>query len=174
MITYNLMNHKDFQSIKKGDIFYGKIYGEYKQEEAASDAFYNTDADEPEWEVEAVSGAFYCADSVYKRADSQFVKSNNEEKVKNLIALIKELLPKEPRSFYTSGISGVYDPGFWTNGSEILCPSEEKCEMLAEFFKDVVSEDSNVTVLTGYYDPFEDSNNEEPDDMTGFYYIQFE
>lgn len=93
----------------------------------------------------------------------------DKEKVKYFISLIFELLPKIPRSFDTSD-----NPGFWTNGSEILCPSETECEILASFLTDLVSEFSNCTIITGYYDPFEDAENDESDDMSGFYYIRFE
>lgn len=49
-----------------------------------------------------------------------------------------------------------------------------ECEILAEFFKDVLKEVSTLTVKTGYYDPFKDAENGEQDDNTGFYYIDFE
>lgn len=69
-------------------------------------------------------------------------------KANMFIKLLMELLPNQPRSFDTAD-----DPGFWTNGNEILCPTEMECEILAEFFK---------------------AENGEQDDNTGFYYIDFE
>ena len=90
-------------------------------------------------------------------------------KANMFIKLLMELLPNQPRSFDTAD-----DPGFWTNGNEILSPTEMECEILAEFFKDVLKEVSTLTVKTGYYDPFKDAENGEQDDNTGFYYIDFE
>ena len=86
-----------------------------------------------------------------------------------LIKLLMELLPNQPRSFDTAD-----DPGFWTNGNEILCPTELECEILADFLEDVLREVSITTVKTGCYDPYEDARNGEQDDNTGFYYIDFE
>ena len=39
-------------------------------EEAARDAFYNYDADEPDWEIETVDGVYYCWDSVVVPKDN--------------------------------------------------------------------------------------------------------
>ena len=91
------------------------------------------------------------------------------EKTNVLIKNLMELLPSQPRSFDTAD-----NPGFWTNGNEILCPTEMECEILAEFLQDVLKEVSTLTVKTGYYDPFEDVENGKQDDNTGFYYIDFE
>lgn len=90
-------------------------------------------------------------------------------KQKEVIDKIIDMLPGEPRSYNTSD-----DPGFWTDGEEILCPSEIECEIIAEFLKDILSEYGNMTVLTGWYDPFEDAANGEQDEKTGFNYIRFE
>lgn len=83
-----------------------------------------------------------------------------------LFRLIIEMLPEQPRSFDTSD-----DPGFWTNGSEILCPSETGCNIVASFLEDIIGSDTTITVHTGYYDPDEDRRNNECDDNTGFYRI---
>ena len=90
-------------------------------------------------------------------------------KQKEVINKIIEMLPREPRSYDTSD-----DPGFWTDGEEILCPSETDCEIVTEFLKDVLSEYGNMTVLTGWYDPCEDAENGEQDGKTGFNYVRFE
>ena len=86
--------------------------------------------------------------------------------------LLKDLLwalPKEPRSDLVDN-----DSGFWTEGAEILCPSEAECEVLANFMEDVLQGLSSITVQTGHYDPEEDVRNSEVDEYTGFYYIRFE
>lgn len=90
-----------------------------------------------------------------------------ENKSKELWKLIMELLPREPRSYDTAD-----DPGFWTDGYQILCPSEAECDMVVEFLTDVFSE-TNIVVLTGY-DPEEDARNGEQDDCTGFYCIRID
>jgi len=90
-------------------------------------------------------------------------------KTKALLNTIFEMLPSQPKSFDTAD-----DPGFWTNGNEILCPSETDCEIIAEFLRDLFREYSNIDVHTGYYDPFEDARSGEQDDNTGFYYIDFD
>lgn len=78
-------------------------------------------------------------------------------------------LPKEPRSDNPND-----DPGFWTNGTDILCPSEMECEAVADFIEDILREESTMTVHTGYYDPEEDDKTGERDRCTGFHYIDFD
>ncbi len=85
-----------------------------------------------------------------------------------LLNMLLEHLPREPRSYDTSD-----DPGFWSDGDMILCPSETDCGIVADFLQDMLR-DSTVTVTTGYFDPFEDQRNNECDDYTGFHYISFE
>ena len=86
----------------------------------------------------------------------------------NLLAMLLEQLPQQPRSFDTAD-----DPGFWSDGEMILCPTEVECEIVASFLEDIFL-DSTVVVQTVHFDPFEDHNNGEGDDYTGFYYISFE
>lgn len=90
-------------------------------------------------------------------------------KIQALWNSIIDMLPREPRSYDTSD-----DPGFWTNGDEILCPSETDMVIVCSFLDDVFSEYGNYTLITGWYDPFEDANNGETDDCTGFNYIRLE
>ena len=42
------------------------------------------------------------------------------------------MLPREPRSYDISD-----DPGFWTNGDEILCPSETDMHIVCSFLDDI-------------------------------------
>lgn len=92
-----------------------------------------------------------------------------QSKQKQIIDKIIEMLPREPRSYDT-----VNNPGFWANGTEILCPSETECEAVAEFLRDILSKYGNMVIQTGWYDPFEDARNGEQDERTGFCYISFE
>ena len=89
--------------------------------------------------------------------------------VDNLIEQMIQHLPHEPRSYDVND-----DPGFWTNGSDILCPSEFECEAVADFIDDILREESTMTTHTGYYDPKEDARSGETDRCTGFYYIDFD
>lgn len=67
----------------------------------------------------------------------------NQKKIIDLWNGIINMLPPQPRSYDTSD-----DPGFWTNGEEILCPSEAEMEMVYEFLNDIFSEFGNYTLIT--------------------------
>lgn len=82
---------------------------------------------------------------------------------------ILNMLPSQPKRFATSDVFG-----FWTNGEEILCPSEEQMNIVYEFLNDIFSTFENFTLITGWYDPEEDKKSEEQDDCTGFNYIRLE
>lgn len=77
--------------------------------------------------------------------------------------LIITMLPDEPRSTLND------DPGFWTNGELILCPSEIEAETVADFLQDVINEWGTGVITTGYFDPKEDGA--EADECTGFWYV---
>lgn len=94
---------------------------------------------------------------------------SNQKKITNLWNGIINMLPTQPRSYDTAD-----DPGFWTNGEEILCPSEATMEMVYEFLNDIFREFGNYTLITGWYDPYEDAENGEQDDCTGFNYVRLE
>ena len=93
----------------------------------------------------------------------------HQKKITGLWNGIINMLPTQPRSFDTSD-----DPGFWTNGEEILCPSEAEMNMVYEFLNDILREFGNYTLITGWYDPYEDAKNGEQDDCTGFNYVRLE
>ena len=57
--------------------------------------------------------------------------------------------------------------GFWTDGEEILCKTEEQAEAVADFLEDLGFDCLN----TGYYDPVEDKREGCVDDHTGYWYI---
>lgn len=77
-------------------------------------------------------------------------------------------LPKKPRE------DPGNDPGFWTDGCEVLCPSEGGAEVLARIMTDMLGENSAITVTTGWYDPFKTGTDECPADHAGFNYVRFE
>lgn len=93
----------------------------------------------------------------------------NRVGAENLVEQMIRHLPREPRSYDAND-----DPGFWTNGTDILCPSEVECEAVADFIEDILREESTLTVHTGYYDPNEDDRSGERDRCTGFHYIDFD
>lgn len=94
---------------------------------------------------------------------------NDCDNASKALRLILDCLPKQPRSCDIND-----DTGFWSDGDEILCPSEQECEIVADFLEDVLKEISSITVHTGYYDPDEDKRSGEDDYRTGFYYIDFD
>lgn len=55
---------------------------------------------------------------------------------------------------------------FWTDANQILCRTKELCEAVADFLKAL-----GLDVVTGYYDPQEDSRDQMVDHYTGWYYI---
>lgn len=97
----------------------------------------------------------------------------NQKKITDLWNTIINMLPYQPRSDDVSN-SISDDPGFWTNGEEILCPSEAEMNMVYEFLNDIFREFGNYTLITGWYDPYEDAKNGEQDDCTGFNYVRLE
>ena len=60
--------------------------------------------------------------------------------------------------------------GFWTDGEEILCKTEEKASAIADFLEDMGFD----YVQNGYYDPEEDKKNNKVDDHTGFWYVSID
>lgn len=57
--------------------------------------------------------------------------------------------------------------GFWTDGEEILCKSQEAADTVADFLEGCGFAD----LSTGYYDPEEDKRSGTVDEHTGSYYI---
>lgn len=56
----------------------------------------------------------------------------------------------------------------WTNGEDILCETENEAEVIANFLEQLGAvTDAN----TGYFDPEEDSRNDEEDEGTGWHYV---
>ena len=64
---YIIMDLSEFMRIKAGDKIICRIGRKYTTQTATSDAFYNYDANEPDWEIETENG-FFCWDSVYVEA----------------------------------------------------------------------------------------------------------
>ncbi len=60
--------------------------------------------------------------------------------------------------------------GYWTDGMEILCKTEEAAEHLANFLEDIGFDYVN----TGYYDPKEDEADGKVDARTGQWYVSID
>ena len=59
----------------------------------------------------------------------------------------------------------------WTDGEEILCPTEAQAEAIADLLEDC---DPEIVARTGYYDPEEDKRNNEVNDHTGYWYVDID
>lgn len=57
--------------------------------------------------------------------------------------------------------------GFWTDGTDILCKTEEEAKGVANFLQDMGFD----SVSTGYYDPVQDERDGCVDDKTGYWFI---
>lgn len=53
-------------------------------------------------------------------------------------------------------------------GDELICNDEEATEIIADFLDSL-----GLVTCTGYYDPEEDTRNNEVDDRTGWWYITY-
>lgn len=63
----------------------------------------------------------------------------------------------------------------WTNGSEILCATEDAANAIADLLSQLHASDcENLAVTTGYYDPEGDKRNGEEDEYTGWWYVTIE
>ena len=59
----------------------------------------------------------------------------------------------------------------WTDGSEILCETEVMAKIIADMLECITGE--TQTIHYHYYDPEEDERNNEVDDHTGWWYVDF-
>jgi hypothetical protein len=67
------------------------------------------------------------------------------------------------------------DGNIWSVGCEILCKTEEAAEALADMFESLYrSQDEEILINTGYYDPKEDARNGELDRYTGWWYVNID
>lgn len=60
----------------------------------------------------------------------------------------------------------------WSSGDEILCKTESAADAMADLLESLYrSEEQDVLVNTGYYDPEEDKKAGECDRYTGWWYV---
>lgn len=64
------------------------------------------------------------------------------------------------------------EAGFWSDGEMILCPSETSMETMYHFLEEQLNKgNKEYVIVTGYYDPFEDEEDDLVDEYTGYNYI---
>ena len=88
----------------------------------------------------------------------------------NIFERFISALPLNPPEVEIDGVSKVREE-VWTDGIEILCADEATAERIANIL-DAISGEHEAHI--GYYDPFEDAQNGEVDDHTGFYYVDYD
>ena len=87
-MKYTPIPHDLFCTLKKGDKVFCSIFGRIKEETLTQDAFYNSDSDSPEWEIETKNG-FFTSDSVYIKADSHQQNKNNPYDLSSYAAIVE-------------------------------------------------------------------------------------
>lgn len=75
-------------------------------------------------------------------------------------------LPTDPENQY-----GKKNP-VWTDGTEILCETEDMAKIIADMFEYITGE--TQTIHYHYYDPEEDKRNDCVDSRTGWWYVDFD
>lgn len=64
------------------------------------------------------------------------------------------------------------DGDVWSAGDEILCKTESAADALADLLWQLYrSQDEDVVITTGFYDPEEDKRNGEQDRFTGWWHV---
>lgn len=73
------------------------------------------------------------------------------------------------------GVGSDRNNACWSDiETEILCATEELADRLADRIESLYEADGeDVLLSTGYYDPEEDKRNDEVDEYTGWWYVQF-
>lgn len=60
----------------------------------------------------------------------------------------------------------------WSSKDEILCKSESAANTISELIEHLyASQQEDILVHTGYYDPIEDEKSGEVDKFTGWWYV---
>ena len=87
----------------------------------------------------------------------------DEDNSNEWFEILMERLLSEPRG------------DIWTSGEEILCRTEEIADDIADFIERLYrSQDEEVFLKTGFYDPEEDVRMGEADELTGWWYVDIE
>ena len=85
--------------------------------------------------------------------------------------LIEEFMAQLPTNPPDKGLEE--DCPIWVKGDTIMCRSEWLAETICNIIERLCG-DATPIGHTGYYDPEEDERNNEVDEMTGWYYVDFD
>lgn len=83
--------------------------------------------------------------------------------------------PREPINWFeiiTERLSSYSQEPIWSNEDEILVKTEDTAKTIVNLLETLYqSQGEDVVFCTGYYDPKEDTQNNETDKYTGWWYI---
>jgi len=105
------------------------------------------------------------SDYIYS-TDKQERKDYEDHIFQNVWWAFTAQLPKEEDWAYNS-----VDVWYYEDADEILCRTEELCEMIANILEAITGE---RMAQTGYYDPVEDERDGSTDGRTGWYYVTYD
>ena len=75
-------------------------------------------------------------------------------------------------SLFVERLRDYSDEEVWSDGDAILCRSESAAAAIEDLLWQLYnSQNENVTIVTGYYDPEEDKRNNAEDRYTGWHYV---
>ena len=108
----------------------------------------------------------------------EYIECNNEDLRRdfeehiydNLFSAFASALPLNPPEV-NIGDKHMIIPDVWTDGTEILCRTEDIADAIANVL-DVITGCPMSHV--GFYDPFDDAQSGETDDHTGWWYVDFD
>lgn len=66
-----------------------------------------------------------------------------------------------------------YPDGYvWSSGDELLCKTADAANLLTDLLWQLYrSQDEEIDIVTGFYDPEEDKRNGQEDRFTGWWYV---
>lgn len=122
--NYRWMTEDEFKRLKPGDTVVCEIDGRMSKETVTTGAFYNYDADDPDWEIETLNGAFTW--------DCTWVE-----------LITTEQLAKRISNALEAELSRIYDEQGITSGDvtpEQYLAWEEHTEALTRLFAELIEQ----------------------------------
>ena len=102
--------------------------------------------------------------------DEELRRDFEEHIYDNVFCAFANTLPLNPPEI-DLGDKHMIIPDVWTDGTEILCRTEELADAIANALDAIAgSPESHV----GFYDPYDDAESGEVDDHTGWWYVDFD
>ena len=123
-LKYRWMTEDEFRNLKPGDSVICDIDGEMYRETVITGAFFNYDADDPDWEIETLNGAF--------TIDCLWVE-----------LVTAEHLTKRISNALEAELSRIYDEYWITSGDvtpEQYLTWERHTEALAKLFAELIEQ----------------------------------